>query len=568
MRSNDRKQKIIQKIKRFNFRQKIKTIIDTLTSLWRLTRWTKNKSHALRKVSKMSALKYHDQIVDTFDEKFELFKSIFFFASSSIDLRNIKKFYYSNAAECLVIIIENEIIRIIDRTTFDKISSSNEIMNRFIKTCSNTLTKLLISLFQICATHVYHSIVFKTVNIITLKKSRKVDYITSKIYKSIALLNIIEKVMKFIMCKKNFWLAKIHRFLLESHMNVRSNRSIETALKLLTKQIDIVWKQNTNRVITLLNLNVIETFDTISHFRLVHNLKKWKISLWIIVWVNNFMQNRSTTLIINQRIIERFAINTTISQSFFISSLLYLFYNANLLKMCDKFEINTRSLKYANDVNILTYDKSTKENCRTLKRMHKLCEKWANRHEFVFASTKYEFIHYTKNSKNFNMTAIINIKTNVVESKTNIRVLNLQINIKLKCNSHVRKIQKKMIKQFIILTKISISIWEVIFNKTRVVYIFVIRSIMIYVFSMWHTFKEKKINIDNKLTIRVTVGSGFGQTFLFNPTRRTKARTRPSGSDKKLSPTLGLGQISMPNPTRRVPKPRVGFSRVAKTARS
>jgi hypothetical protein len=204
MKSNDRKQKIIQKIKKLSFRQKMKKIIDKFTNLWRLIRWTKNKNHALKEVFKMFALKYNDQIADTFDEKVELFKSIFFFAFSSIDFRDIKKFYYSNATQCLVIITENKIIKIINRTIFDNISSSNEIINRFIKVCSNTLTKLLISLFQICATHVYHSIVFKTVNIITLKKSKKIDYIISKIYKSIALLNIIEKVMKFIICKKFF----------------------------------------------------------------------------------------------------------------------------------------------------------------------------------------------------------------------------------------------------------------------------------------------------------------------------------------------------------------------------
>jgi hypothetical protein len=177
------------------------------------------------------------------------------------------------------------------------------------------------------------------------------------------------------MSKKIFWLAKTRRLLLESHMSVRSERSIETVLELLTKQIHIVWDQSTNRIITLLSLNVIETFDTVSHSRLIHNLPKRKISQWIINWVSSFMQNRSTTLIINRKIIEWFAINRIISQKSFISSLLYLFYNADLLKMCDKFEINTSSLRYADDVNILTYDKNTKENCKTLKRVHRLCER-------------------------------------------------------------------------------------------------------------------------------------------------------------------------------------------------
>jgi hypothetical protein len=64
--------------------------------------------------------------------------------------------------------------------------------------------------------------------------------------------------------------------------------------------------------------------------------------------------------------------------------------------------------------------------------VHRLYEKWTARHEFVFASIKYELIHFTKNSKKFNMIVILNIINNIIESKMNIRVLELQIDIKLK----------------------------------------------------------------------------------------------------------------------------------------
>jgi hypothetical protein len=413
-----------------------------------------------------------------------MFKNIFFSAAFSTNLNDIENSFYSSAVECSTSITESEVIMIISRIALDKTSNLDDIINRLIKTCSSVLIKLLISLFQICITHAYHLITLKTVNTITLKKTRKSDYITSKAYKSIALLNIIEKVMKSIMSKKISWLTKNHRLLFDSHMRVRSDRSIETTLKLLTKQIHTVWDQSTNKMITLLSLNVIETFDTMSHSRLIHNLRKRKISQRMINWVSSFLRDKSITFAINRRAIEQFAIQTSISQKSSIFSLLYLFYNADLLKICDKLDTNTRSLRYANDVNILTYDKSTKKNCRTLKRVHRLCEKWAARHEFVFVSIKYELIHFTRNSKKFNMIVILNIVNNIIESKTNIRVLELQIDTKLKWDSHVKKIQKKMIRQSMTLIKILASIWEIIFSKSRVVYIFVIRSIMIYVSSI------------------------------------------------------------------------------------
>jgi hypothetical protein len=67
--------------------------------------------------------------------------------------------------------------------------------------------------------------------------------------------------------------------------------------------------------------------------------------------------------------------------------------------MCNKFETNTKFLEYVDDVNILIYKKNIDENCRNLEKMHKLCERWAIRHEFVFVLIKYELIHFIKNSK-------------------------------------------------------------------------------------------------------------------------------------------------------------------------
>ncbi len=84
------------------------------------------------------------------------------------------------------------------------------------------------------------------------------------------------------------------------------------------------------------------------------------------------MQNKSITLTINRRVIESFVMSIDISQNSSISSLLYLFYNADLLEMCDRFDINMRFLEYADDANILTYDKNTKKNCKTLKKIHRL----------------------------------------------------------------------------------------------------------------------------------------------------------------------------------------------------
>jgi hypothetical protein len=501
MKINDRKQKIIQKTKRVNFRQKIEKIVETFTSLWRFVKWAKNKNHQSREVFKMLILEFDDLTTETFDEKAKMFKNVFFSTSSSIELDDISRSLYLRSIECSFNITKREVLKIIRRIALDKISSLNEIINKLLKTCALIMMQLLTSLYVVCIQQTYHSKAFKKVNIITLKKVDKNDYTISKTYRSIALLNIIEKILKFIMSKKISWIAETHRLLLDTFMKCRKSRSIETTLKFFTEQIHIVWKRKTNRVIILLNLNVANVFDTMSHVKLIHDMKKRKISRWIIDWNSSFLFDRFTTFAVNRRMIESFSMQIEISQRSSFSSILYLFYNVDLLEMCNKFETNTRFFEYVDDVNILIYEKSIEENCRNFERMHKLCERWAIRHEFVFVSIKYELIHFIRNSKKFDMTITNKIDSNTIQWRIDIRVLDVQIDTRLKWSSHVRKIQEKMTKQIMIFTKLSIFIWKAIFRKTRMLYIFVVRSILIYDVFVWHMLRNKNSKMINKLVI-------------------------------------------------------------------
>jgi hypothetical protein len=231
-----------------------------------------------------------------------------FSMSSSIEFDDISKSFYFRFIECFLRITKRKMLKIIRRIVLNKISNLDEIINKLFKICAFIMMQLLISLFIVCIQQTYHSKTFKKVNIITLKKIDKRNYTISKTYRSIALLNIIEKTLEFIMNKKISWITKTHRLLLDTFMKCRKNRSIETILKFFIEQIHIVWKQKTNQMIILLNLNVTNVFNTMSHVKLIHDMKKRKISSWIINWINNFLFDRFTIFAVNWRMIESFSI--------------------------------------------------------------------------------------------------------------------------------------------------------------------------------------------------------------------------------------------------------------------
>ncbi len=271
-------------------------------------------------------------------------------------------------------------------------------------------------------------------------------------------MNIFDKALKSIIAQRINDLTKTHDLLSINQMNERRNRSCETTLKLFIEQIHTIWNMSKDKMITLLSMNVVEIYDHVSKARLLHNLRKRRILTWIIVWTNNFMQDRRITLVINNDTITMNNVNVDISQSFFVSLILYLFYNVDFLKLLKRFFRRIAALNFVNDINILTYESSITNSCRILKKMHAHCETWTRCHEIVFASIKYEIIHLTKNSKKFDMQTIVRICDVVKQSFNQIRVLRMQIDIKLKWKTHVKSIQKKMITQTLTLSRLIVFI--------------------------------------------------------------------------------------------------------------
>jgi hypothetical protein len=132
-----------------------------------------------------------------------------------------------------------------------------------------------------------------------------------------------------------------------------------------------------NKITTFLNMNVSDVYDHVFKNKLLHNLRKKDISDWIIRWTNNFMKDKHISFTLNNATMIFRLIKTNIAQKSFISSILYLFYNVNLLKIFEKSSRRVTIVNFVNDINFLIYDIFTKQNCRTLKHFHQECETWS-----------------------------------------------------------------------------------------------------------------------------------------------------------------------------------------------
>ena len=85
--------------------------------------------------------------------------------------------------------------------------------------------------------------------------------------------------------------------------------------------------------------------------------------------MKDFLKSKNIILIIKKYTQTKRRVSVNISQKFSLSLILYLFYNANLLKTCKNVKLHFNVTNFVNDINILIYNEFTKQNCEILKKI-------------------------------------------------------------------------------------------------------------------------------------------------------------------------------------------------------
>lgn len=213
-------------------------------------------------------------MIISFADKTKIFKNIFFLTSLKTDLINLKNYQYFNLIN-FDKIQTHEIINVIKESFANKAFETNDTSNKVLQLTLSVLMFLLHSLYNACWTIEHHSKLFQEFITVILWKLAKDDYTQSKSYRSITLLNTLEKTLKKIMTMRINWVTKQFNLLSKRHM--RKCRAWETkhALQMLLKTIHAAWLRK--KIVMMLLLNITEIFDNVLHTRLLHNLKKRRI---------------------------------------------------------------------------------------------------------------------------------------------------------------------------------------------------------------------------------------------------------------------------------------------------
>jgi len=306
------------------------------------------------------------------------------------------------------------------------------------------------------------------------------------------LFNTLSKILKFIIFEHLQNIIKACDLILNIQMKACKHRSIDTTLQLITEKIHTVWSDMRRKVVSLLSLNEKSAFDNVMHSRLLYNMKKRKVSRLLLKFVKNFLKDQRITITIDDYMMMKCSVNINISQNSSLLLILYLFYNANLLEACDNIKLRTNFTNFVNDINILTYEKFMKCNCRVLSGIYNRCKQWSKMHDIKFLMTKHKLIHFMKTSKWFNMKVDVKLIKHQINLKSDIRVLRVQLNFKLKLVTYMHHIEAKLVIKQKIMQIIIESTWNSSMTTSKQIYFTMMRSLLSHEVIIWYTSQRVK----------------------------------------------------------------------------
>jgi hypothetical protein len=401
-----RKRNLIKEAKRADFRR---IIHDTTQGegIWRLAKWGKGSSNT---ISSIPPLFTKNGLAESKAQKAKALRDRFY-PKVEADLSDIEdlsfcpeSFPNTIQVECLT---DYEEVR----ATLSQRASLNapgpdELPYAFLKAMGPPLVRAVVLITNACWTLGHFPKSLKKARTIVIRKPNKDSYQEAGSWRPIALLSTIGKIVETLTAKKIRAVAEKHNLIPEEQMGGRSGRSTETALDLLTSQVRTVW--DANRVATLLSIDISGAFDTVHHVRLLDVLRKKGLPYWLVKWVQSFLAERTTSLLLCDFETDQFEVKAGVPQGSPLSPILFMLYNSELFDICRRPFEGISSVGFADDLNVLAYSRSTEANCQKLEGVHRKCLEWARRFGMRFAPQKYELIHFTTATKRFNLQATVN----------------------------------------------------------------------------------------------------------------------------------------------------------------
>ncbi len=155
-------------------------------------------------------------------------------------MQDTKSFEYLFLIDNKLFLTYRKIKQIIYKTILDKIFGQTNYINKIMRRLIDNVSKQIYSLFEKYFQKSIQLTQFKSAITIVLRKSNKKNYLSTKIYKSIALFDILNEILKSIVSKCLHCIVEIANTLLNIQIETCRYKFTNIVLQFITKKIYII----------------------------------------------------------------------------------------------------------------------------------------------------------------------------------------------------------------------------------------------------------------------------------------------------------------------------------------
>ncbi|KAJ5953702.1 hypothetical protein N7454_000598 [Penicillium verhagenii] len=376
--NRNKKGKIIKKALQQGYRSWIQdTIKEGPGGLWKVSKWARNRGQAGGS-SVIPALQRPDgTLAETNEQKAALLHR----THNQIEFPPFT---------------EQEVRDAINRTPPDKAPGPDGLPNRvwrILLGVSNFVT-ILTSVFNTCTRSGYNPRYFQRSITVTLRKGGPRNFRMPKSYRPIALMNTLGKVLEACIALRISWAVEEYGILPKTHLGGRKGISVDHAIQLILDRVHRAW--GAGKKVSMLLLDVSGAYDNVSHERLLYNIKKLRLGFFE-PWIRSFLGGRSTRIKLPGFLSDSFATETGIPQGSPISPILFLLFNALLIRgcsLCTGDGAFAQGYGWVDDAAVIVESESYAKNVEALETVLQKADLWARRSAAKFAPDKFELIHF------------------------------------------------------------------------------------------------------------------------------------------------------------------------------
>ena len=491
------KKKAVREGKQTTFRQQVHELASS-SKFWKLAKWGKTKANRTPDLPLVPDLETEEGLAKTFEEKTKAF-SAQFFPKALVPEPSTESSQSTPEIQLSQQVTAEEVEQILNKKKPFTAGGKDKLPNGFLKALGSKFCQAMAVLTSTCWRLEYFPERFKNAKTVCLRKPGKGCYNQAKAWRPIALLNTTGKLMEAIAATRLSKVAEEARLLPEIQMGFRKGRSTESALFLLTSQVEKVWKEG--MVASLLSLDISGAYDRVLPKILQQILERKGIPLWLSSWILSFCTSRSTTLVFDDSESSAIPIHCGVPQGSSLSPILFLFYISELHETVHFPFTGVSALGFADDTNLLAFGHSLKRNLLKLKNTHLKCLSWAARHGIVFSPEKYEILYFSRRRSD-NLQLKLRLGNMILRPKEEVRVLGVYLDAKLHWHKHQRIILQKAQKALSSLSRTSYSTWGFPVLTSHLVYTAILRSLLSYAVGIWFNPLRKSSNISSLSTFQ------------------------------------------------------------------